>query len=108
MSKALKMLQNNVTIQERAVSYLNTIKRNIQRDVIDELVARKEKIEERIFELKDLNLSIDLNAGQKRMTAEDCEKQFKEIIELEFQLAVLTLELKVKQDSFNTYFVNEA
>jgi len=101
---AMTMLKNNVSVADRATNYMSQIKRNIQRDVIDELIASKDKLEGRLFELKDFTLDTNINSGQKRMTAEECEARFKEIIEIEFALVILTQEIEVKQASFNKYF----
>ena len=46
--KALALLKTNKTVAERAENYATSMKRNIQRDVIDTLLARKEKYEDDI------------------------------------------------------------
>jgi hypothetical protein len=51
MNKALELLKTNKTVAERAENYATSMKRNIQRDVIDTLVAKKEKYEDEIFEI---------------------------------------------------------
>lgn len=103
-STALGMLKSNKTVAQRAESYFKSIRRNIQRDVLDELIARKEKMEESKFELSDFALDTNLNAGLRRMTSEDCEARFKKLIDIDYQLVMLSLEIKVKQDSFNELF----
>ncbi len=107
MNKALNLLKTNKTVSERASNYVVSIQRNIQRDVIDQLIARKEKIEQDLFDLADFTLDTNLNAGQKRMTKEDCEERFKRIIDLEYQLTIVGYELEIKQKSFNKYFGEE-
>jgi hypothetical protein len=102
--KALELLKTSKSTKERAESYANSMKRNIQRDVIDTLIGKKEKIEDELFELTNFTLDTNLNSGLRAMTKEDCEKRFVKIIELEYQLTLLAAELKVKQASFDTYF----
>lgn len=101
---ALEMLGKNKTVAQRAESYVGSIKRNIQRDVIDNLIARKEKLEEEKFELSDFTLDTNINSGHRRMTAEDCEKRFKRLIDVDYELALLDIEIKVKQASYDKYF----
>lgn len=101
---ALEMLGKNKTVAQRAESYVGSIKRNIQRDVIDSLIARKEKLEEEKFELSDFTLDTNINSGHRRMTAEDCEKRFKRLIDVDYELALLDIEIKVKQASYDKYF----
>lgn len=102
--KALELLKTNKTVVERADNYVASTKRNIQRDVIDTLVAKKEKIDDELFELANFTLDTNVNAGLQQMTKEDCEKRFKKIINLEYDLTLIELELKVKQQSFDKYF----
>lgn len=102
--KALELLKTNKTVAERAENYTNSMKRNIQRDVIDSLIAKKEKIEDQLFELSNFTLDTNLNAGLRSMTKEDCESRFKKIIDLEFELELLNKELEIKQNSFDKYF----
>lgn len=103
-NKALALLKSNKSVSERAENYAQSIKRNIQRDVIDALVTKKESIEDELFELQNFNLETNINAGQQVMTKDSCETRFKKIIELEYKLQILELELKVKQASFEKYF----
>lgn len=105
---ALEMLGKNKTVAQRAESYVGSIKRNIQRDVIDNLIARKEKLEEEKFELSDFTLDTNINSGHRRMTAEDCEKRFKRLIDVDYELALLDIEIKVKQASYDKYFIEAA
>lgn len=101
---ALSLMKKNKSVSERAQAYFESVKRNIQRDVIDKLVSRKEELEDRLFELTNFTLDTNLNAGLRQMTKDDCEKRFKEIIETEYQLQLTELELKAKQASFGKYF----
>jgi hypothetical protein len=105
--KALELLKKNKTVLERAERFAATTKRNIQRDVIDALVATKEKIEDSIFELSNFVLDTNLNAGLKTMTQEECEARFKKLIEAEFELTLIDVELKTKKEAFEKYFGEE-
>jgi hypothetical protein len=106
--KALELLKSNKTVAERAENYATAVKRNIQRDVIDILTAKKEAIEDELFELTNFNLETDVNKGFQSMTKESVETRFKKIIDLEYKLKLVDLELKTKQESFNKYFGNES
>ncbi len=101
--KALDLLKANVSIEKRAEKFAVSIKRNIQRD-LDQLTAKKENIEDQLFELTNFSLSTDLNKGLRQMTKEDCEERFRKAIQLEYELKLLEVEIKIKTDSFNTYF----
>lgn len=103
-SLAYTLMQKNRSVKERASSYFTSVKRNIERDVINTLIAEKEAIEDKIFELTNFNLVTDKNAGMQMMTKDECEQRFKTLIELEYQLVVKELELTVKTQSFNKYF----
>ena len=102
--KALELLKTNKTVAERAENYANSAKRNIQRDVIDSLISQKENIEDELFELGNFSLETDMNRGFERMTKEAVEARFKKIIDLEYKLKLITLELETKQVSFDKYF----
>jgi len=108
MSKALELLKSNKSVSERAENFAISIKRNIQRDVIDELTSKKEKIDDELFELSDFTLSTNLNNGMKQMTKNECEARFKKIINLEYELKLINIELDVKTASFNKYFGENA
>lgn len=101
---AYSLMQSNKTVEERIDAYFGSIKRNLQRDILDTLVQKIEAIEDHIFEQKDFTLSTDLNKGEVRLTKEECEKRFTNIIEAEYKLEILRMELAVKQASFNRYF----
>lgn len=104
--KALELLKTNKTVAERAENYVTSVKRNIQRDVIDTLTATKEAYEDELFELTNFSLETDMNMGRKEMTKNDVENRFKRIIDIEYKLKLVTLELNTKQESFNKYFGN--
>ena len=103
--KALELLNTNTGVAERADNYVSSIKRNIQRDVIDALTSKKEKIDDELFELKNFSLETDANRGVIEMKLEDIEKRFRKIIDLEYELKLVSLELTAKQESFERYFV---
>jgi hypothetical protein len=102
--KALELLKTNTGVAERADNYVSSIKRNIQRDVIDALTSKKEKIDDELFELKNFRLETDANRGVIEMKREDIEKRFRKIIDLEYELKLVSLELTAKQESFERYF----
>ena len=102
--KALDLLKSNKSVSERAENYAVAVKRNIQRDVIDTLTAKKESIEDELFELTNFNLETNMNAGQQAMTKEAVENRFKRIIDLEYRLKLTEVELTTKQGSFDKYF----
>lgn len=102
--KALELLKTNQTVKERAEKFAASIKRDIQNEVIDSLIKKQEKMVDQLFELQNFTLGTDLNHGIKQMTQEECKERFKKIIDLEYSLVALGLEIKVKTDSFNTYF----
>ena len=104
--KALEMLKNSKSIGERAENYIVSAKRNIQRDVIDAIISRKEAMEDKLFDLSDFTLETNglINAGVERMNKDAVENRFKQIIDLEYQLKLLKLELETKQASFSKYF----
>ena len=103
-TKALDLLKSNKTVSERAENYVTSVKRNIQRDVIDSLTSKKESMEDELFELTNFNLETDVNRGYQQMTKESIEARFKKIIDLEYKLKLTNLELASKQESFDKYF----
>jgi hypothetical protein len=102
--KALELLKTNKSVSERAENYITATKRNIQRDVIDTLVAKKESYDDELFELTNFNLETDVNRGFQQMTKEQVESRFRKIIDLEYRLTLVNMELKVKTESFDKYF----
>jgi hypothetical protein len=103
-SKALELLKTNKSVSERAENYIISVKRNLQRDVIDSLVQKKESMEDELFELTNFSLETDVNRGFQAMTKESVEARFKKVIDLEYRLKLVELELKTKQESFDKYF----
>ena len=105
--QALAMLSRSITASERAADFAKRIKKNIQKNTLDILEEKIEKLGDAIFETKDFSLNTDLNQGQQALTMAECQKRFEKIIELEFQKNLLERELKIKQASFDTYFNTE-
>ncbi len=103
-SKALDLLKSNKSVSERAENYIVSVKRNIQRDVIDAITAKKEAMEDELFELTNFTLETNVNNGIQAMTKETVEARFKKVIDLEYKLKLTELELAAKQESFNKYF----
>ena len=104
--KALDLLKSNKSVSERAENYIVSVKRNIQRDVIDALTAKKESMEDELFELTNFNLETDVNKGYQQMTKESVEQRFKKVIDIEYKLKLASLELASKQESFDKYFAD--
>jgi len=102
--QALEMLRKTRSLEERAESFVESTKRNIQRDVLDTLITRKLKLKDKVFSLSNFSLLTDVNSGLKEMTREDVEARFKEIIQSEYELKLLEMEIKAKTEAFNFYF----
>lgn len=100
----LELMEKNKSVKERASSYFESIKRNLQRDIIDALISKKEDLQDKIFELSNFTLDTNLNAGLRQMTKEDCSQRFSELIQAEYDLKLTEIELKCKQESFDKYF----
>lgn len=103
-TKALDLLKSNKSVSERAENYIISVKRNLQRDIIDALVQKKESMEDELFELTNFTLETNVNNGVQAMTKETIEARFKKVIDLEYKLKLITLELATKQESFDKYF----
>jgi hypothetical protein len=103
-TKALDLLKSNKSVSERAENYIISVKRNLQRDVIDALVQKKEAMEDELFELTNFTLETNINNGVQAMTKETIEARFKKVIDLEYKLKLTNLELATKQESFDKYF----
>ena len=102
--KALEMLKTNKSVKERAEHYIESIKRNIQTDVIDAIVKRREDLTYQLFDLADFTLETNINSGREAMSREAVEERFKKIIDIEYKLKLIELELSTKQASFDKYF----
>lgn len=104
LTLAFSMLQQTKSVADRAISFHESIRRNIQRDVIDKLISDKDELEDKIFKLTDFSLVTDVNKGTSAVTREEAEERFKDLIQAEYDLQLLELEIKAKTDSFNKYF----
>jgi predicted nucleic acid-binding Zn-ribbon protein len=102
--KALQILEKNQSTKERATEFIKSIKRNLQKKVIDSLEERIETIEDKIYGQLDMSLNTDLNKGVKTVTRDQAEARFSEVIELEYELELLNRELEIKRESFDKYF----
>lgn len=104
MIKALDLMKSAPSVTERAQDFVKTIQRNLQKEILDTLIDEKEKIEDKITSQKDFTLHADLNAGRQPISREECERRFKTILTLEYDLDLLNEEIAVKQEIFNKYF----
>lgn len=102
--KALQILEKNQSTKERASEFIKSIKRNLKKTIIDDLEIKIEKIEDKIYGLKDMSVSTDMNQGVIAITRDQAEERFNQVIEAEYELYLLKQELKVKKQSFNKYF----
>lgn len=102
--KAIDLLKTNQSTAERADNFVVSIKRDIQRDILDNLTIRQEKLIDEKFNLKQFTLGTDVNAGLRPMTQDECKKRFERLIEVEYQLELLGKEIEIKTNAFNTYF----
>jgi AraC-like DNA-binding protein len=105
--KALAILEQNQPIKERASEFIKSIKRNIKKDVIDELESTIEKLEDKLFSLSDMTVATDVNQGVIGITRDQAEQRFKDIIDTEYELSLVQAELKIKKKSFAKYFKEE-
>lgn len=107
MSKALSMLQKRKSTSERADQYFKSIRRNIEISLIFDLERKKEALEGKIFDLENFDLETDHNAGRSAMTQDQAEARFVELINANYELELLTLEIDSKKEIFAKYFGNE-
>ena len=105
--KALDIMNKAKSIADRAARFASSIKRDLQVKLLDSLKKEIETIEDRIFELSDMSLATDLNKGQRQMTQEECQKCFEELINLEYNLEMTKMKLKIKQTAFDKYFAED-
>lgn len=103
-NKAVQLLRTLPNIDERAEKFAETVKRNIQKDIIDTLIAKKENLEDQIDSKLDFSLHVDLNRGMLPITREAAEARFKEVIQLRYHLELVSQELAIKQQIFDDYF----
>lgn len=97
-------MQKSKTTNERATHYFASIKRGLQVEIIDKLKNERDTIIDKLYSLSDFSLDTDQNKGILSISKEECQRRFKESIELEYKLRLLDLEIAVKEESFNKYF----
>ncbi len=105
--KALSLLESNKTTKEKASSYVVSIARSLKRNVLETLQDKIDKLKDENFDLENFALDTDLNKNLRQMTKEDCELRFKKLIDNQFEIEMLELELASKTKVFNTYFNEE-
>jgi hypothetical protein len=105
--KALNLMKSSTSTDDRADSYVVTIKRNLQKKIIDTLLEQIEKIEDKKRDLQEFAMEADANRGIIALTREQCEKRFEQIIDLNYELDLVRAELKSKQASFDYFFGEE-
>lgn len=106
MNKALTLLKSNKSVSERAEAYVKSIARDIQKNKIDVLVSKKEHLEDEIFELENFTLNTDRNANLRAMTKDECQERFERLIDAQYELKLLALELEVKEAAYANYFTD--
>jgi hypothetical protein len=104
LNKAALLLKNMPNIEQRAEKFAETVKRNLQKSILDALITKKESLEDLIDSKLDFSLNVDMNKGMTGVTREGAEQRFSEVIELRYHLELVSQELAIKQDIFNDYF----
>jgi 23S rRNA pseudoU1915 N3-methylase RlmH len=102
--EAKAILSKSQSVSERAEDFFKRIARNLQKDIIDVLEEKVEKINDKILETKDFSLDTNLNKGQQALTMSECQERFETLIKLEYEKELLERELAIKQSSYNKYF----
>lgn len=104
MNNALNFLKKAKSVEEKAATFAEGIKRDLQYEIIDALIKKRETLQEKKFDLQNFNLSTDLNKNLREMNREDCKDRFVKLIEIDYELELLEAEIKAKQKSFDYYF----
>lgn len=104
--KALDIMKTSSNTEQRAETYVGTIKRNLQKNLLDPLIDKKEKLEDTVTSLLDFSLQTDINKGVAMVTREEAEDRFAKVMQKEYELVLLNLEIKAKQASFDKYFTD--
>jgi len=105
-NKAALLLKNLPNLEQRAEKFAETVKRNLQKNLIDVLITKKENLEDTIDSKLDFSLNVDFNKGMSGITRENAEQRFAEVIDLRYRLELVSQELAIKQDIFNDYFAD--
>ena len=98
-TKAYEMLSKAKTVQERAVKYVERIKKSLEMKILTKLEEDIEKVNDKIFELSNFSLDED-----SKITKESCENRFIEILNLEYEKELLQAEYEVKKRKFEELF----
>lgn len=96
-TKANQLLTSVKSIEERASKFEASIKRDIQKSILDPIQDTIEKKENELYDLEDFS-------GIEKTTREQCQEKFEKIIEIEFDITCLKAELQKKQETFDKYF----
>lgn len=107
MSKALDLLKKSQSAVSRAEQYAPRIATSIATKLIDPLKVKIETIEDKIFDLENMGLDIDVNKGQRGVTKEEAEKRFIQIIELSYEKDLLKAQLSSYEKAYNVYFTDK-
>lgn len=103
MSLIKTNLLRTITAEKVAETYIKSVKKKLSReleDAADAIEENKNKIEI----LNDFCLETDRNKGMYRLTLEDFEQRTKQILALEYQIALDEIEYKAKKAIFDKYF----
>ncbi len=107
MNAVEKLLSQSINVDGRAKAFTESIQRNLQKKVLDVLTEEKEKLVDDIFQAKDFTLRTDVNSGQVAVTREQAEQRFDNLMQLEYKLVFVEIELKERQAIFDKYFKAE-
>jgi hypothetical protein len=103
--KALDLLKKVSSVEERADSIIAAVSRDVNQREIEPLLRKKERLEDEIADLENMNLSTDLNKGQLALTKEEVIKRFQLLVSKKYELQLTNKELEVKTQIYNDYFV---
>lgn len=103
-SKALSLMESAKSTKDRADKYTDRIARRLQNEELEVIQNKIEALEDKIFDLENINLTTNLNRGQSELTQEEVYRRFKEILDVSYQKDLLTAEYNSKVRAFNTYF----
>lgn len=107
-TKAFNLLSSVKSVKDRAGQYSKRIATTLAVEMIHPLVEKVDKIDDKIYELEDFALETNVNKGLKRLTKEDCEDRFREIIQLKYKRTLAVLERDSKIKAFNDLFGENA
>jgi len=96
-TKANQLLTSAKSVEERANKFETSIKRNIQKKVLDPLLEQIEAKEDELYELENFSET-------KSLSQAECQEKFEKIIQIEFDITCLKAELQKKQETFDKYF----